>query len=172
MVSTLLNDHPSCNCRIHHVTTSMTTIDLYNKPRTERFQRFWSRWPHFLNSPLRRFQAENYVYIFQSVLPLLLFSSYPLPILTMHHTIAQMWRPLNVCLPVWNTQYGVCRSFRMGLSDLDISACSLVTIAKQLWSVDPSIAQWYYICGIVNSAGKLPIFGTILQTVLTFDLAV
>ena len=25
------------------------------------------------------------VYIFQSVLPLLLFSSYPLPILTMHH---------------------------------------------------------------------------------------
>ena len=25
------------NCRNHHVTASMTTIDLYNKPRTGRF---------------------------------------------------------------------------------------------------------------------------------------
>ena len=34
-----------------------------------------------------------------SILPLLLFSSYPLPIFTMHHTIEQMGRSLNVCLP-------------------------------------------------------------------------
>ena len=66
------------------------------------------------------------VYIFQSVLPLLLFSSYPLPILTMHHTIAQMLRSLNVCLPAWNTQYGVCRTFRTGWSDADNIARTLI----------------------------------------------
>ena len=69
------------------MTASMTTIDLIIKPRTECF-----------GAGDYTFQTRRSVdfklctvYIFQSVLPLLLFSSYPLPTLTMDHI------PLSKC---------------------------------------------------------------------------
>ena len=67
-----------CNCRIHHVTASMTTTDLIIYLEKD-----------VLESVTTIFKLVAFklctVYIFQSVLPLLLFGSYPLPILTMHH---------------------------------------------------------------------------------------
>ena len=47
------------DCRIHHVIDSMTTIDLI----INLGQAFWSRRPHFLNSPLRRCEAVHCLYI-------------------------------------------------------------------------------------------------------------
>ena len=47
------------NCRIHHVIASMTTIDLI----INLGQAFWSRRPHFINSPLRRCEAVHCLYI-------------------------------------------------------------------------------------------------------------
>ena len=63
------------------MTASMTNIDLIINLGQDVLESV----TNFLNSPLRRFRAAPCtVYIFQSVLPLLLFSLYPLPILTMH----------------------------------------------------------------------------------------
>ena len=69
-----------CNCRIHQVTASMTTIDLIINLGQD-----------VLKSVTALFKVVAFklctLYIFQSVLPLLLFSSYPLPILTMHRCV-------------------------------------------------------------------------------------
>ena len=81
------------------------------------------------------------IYI-QSVLPMLLFSSYPLPTLTMHHI------PLGKCGGLWMFVYPPYihnmrwrPRFCTGWSDPDNSARSLVTIAMQHRSVDPSIME-------------------------------
>ena len=70
------------NCRIHHMTASMTTIDLIIKPRTELFgagdYTFKLAAPSILTCALS-------IYFSSQFLPLLLFSSYPLPTLTMDH---------------------------------------------------------------------------------------
>ena len=69
------------------MTASMPTIDLIIKPRTEHFG---AGDYTFLTHRSVDFKLCT-VYIFQSVLPLLLFSSYPLPTLTMDHI------PLRKC---------------------------------------------------------------------------
>ena len=66
------------NCRIHQVTASMTTIDLIINLGQDVVESVTTLFK------LVAFKLST-VYIFQSVLPLLLFSSYPLSILTMHH---------------------------------------------------------------------------------------
>ena len=77
---------------------------------------------------------------FSQFLPLLLFSSYPLPTLTMDHI------PLSKCDGLWTFVYPPYihnmrwrPRFCTGWSDPDNSARSLVTIAIQHRSVDPSI---------------------------------
>ncbi len=56
-------------CRIHHVIASMTTIDLI----INLGQAFWSRRPHFFNSPL--WSCALSIYFSHFYLKLLLFSS-------------------------------------------------------------------------------------------------
>ena len=66
------------------MAASMTTIDLIINLGEDALE---------LVTTLFKLVASKLctVYIIQSVLPLLLFGSYPLPILTMHHyTIVQM----------------------------------------------------------------------------------
>ena len=59
----------------------MTTIDIIINLGQEVLQSVTT----LFRLAARRFQAVLCLYIVQSVLPLLLFSSYPLPTLTMHH---------------------------------------------------------------------------------------
>ena len=80
-----------CNCRIHHVTASMTTIDLIIKPRTELLEPVTTLFK--LAAPSISSCALS-IY-FSQFLPLLLFSSYPLPTLTMDHI------PLSKCGGLW-----------------------------------------------------------------------
>ena len=69
------------------MTSSMTTIDLIIKPRTELLEPVTTLFK--LAAPLISSCALS-IY-FSQFLPLLLFSSYPLPTLTMHHI------PLSKC---------------------------------------------------------------------------
>ena len=128
-------------CRIHHVTASMTTIDLIIKPRTGLFDSV---------TTLFKLVAFKLYTVFQSVLPLLLFSSYPLPTLTMHHI------PFSKCGGLWTFVYPPYMHnmrwrprFCTGWSDPDNSVRSLVTIAIQHRSVDPSIVVSAYLIMIV-----------------------
>ena len=75
------------NCRIHHVTASMTTIDLIIKPRTELLEPVTTLFK--LAAP--SISSCVLSIYFSQFLPLLLFSSYPLPTLTMDHI------PLSKC---------------------------------------------------------------------------
>ena len=70
------------NCRINHVTASMTTIDLIINLGQDVLESMTTLFK--LAAPSLSSCVGPTVYIFQSVLPLLLFISYPLPILTMH----------------------------------------------------------------------------------------
>ena len=69
------------------MTASVTTIDLI----TNLGQDVLESVATLFKLAVHRLQAVHCLYIFQSVLPLLLFSSYPLPTLRMHH------RPLGKC---------------------------------------------------------------------------
>ena len=78
------------------MTASMTTIDLIIKPRTELLEPVTTLFK--LAAPSISSCALS-IY-FSQFLPLLLFSSYPLPTLTMDHknySFEQMWRSLDVC---------------------------------------------------------------------------
>ena len=86
------------NCRIHHVTASMTTIDLIIKPRTELLEPVTTLFK--LAAPSISSCALS-IY-FSQFLPLLLFSSYPLPTLTMDHI------PLSKCGHLWTFVYPTC----------------------------------------------------------------
>ena len=86
------------NCRIHHVTASMTTIDLIIKPRTELLEPVTTLFK--LAAPSISSCALS-IY-FSQLLPLLLFSSYPLPTLTMDHI------PLSKCGGLWTFVYPPC----------------------------------------------------------------
>ena len=86
------------NCRIHHVTASMTTIDLIIKPRTELLEPVTTLFK--LAAPSISSCALS-IY-FSQFLPLLLFSSYPLPTLTMDHI------PLSKCGGLWTFVYPPC----------------------------------------------------------------
>ena len=86
------------NCRIHHVTASMTTIDLIIKPRTELLEPVTTLFK--LADPSISSCALS-IY-FSQFLPLLLFSSYPLPTLTMDHI------HLSKCGGLWTFVYPPC----------------------------------------------------------------
>ena len=119
------------------MTASMTTIDLIITPRTELLEPVTTLFK--LAAPWISGCALS-IY-FSQFLPLLLFSSYPLPTLTMDHI------PLSKCGGLWTFVYPPCMQNAMasevlyGLSDPDNSARSLVTIAIQHRSVDPSIMK-------------------------------
>ena len=83
----LIRSFETRNCRIHHVTASMTIIDLIIKPRTELLEPVTTLFK--LAAPSISSCALS-IY-FSQFLPLLLFSSYPLPTLTMDHI------PLSKC---------------------------------------------------------------------------
>ena len=88
----------SVNCRIHHVTASMTTIELIIKPRTELLEPVTT-----LFKPAAPSISSCVLCIyFSQFLPLLLFSSYPLPTLTMDHI------PLSKCGGLWTFVYPPC----------------------------------------------------------------
>ena len=70
------------------MTASMTTIDLIIKPRTERFEA--GDYTLFKLAAPSISSCALSIY-FSQFLPLLLFSSYPLPTLTMDHI------PLSKC---------------------------------------------------------------------------
>ena len=79
------------------MTASMTTIDLIIKPRTELLELVTTLFK--LAAPSISSSALS-VY-FSQFLPLLLFSSYPLPTLAMDHI--SLSKSLNVCLPTLHT---------------------------------------------------------------------
>ena len=80
------------------MTASMTTIDLIIKPRTELLEPVTTLFK--LAAPSISSCALS-IY-FSQFLPLLLFSSYPLPTLTMNHI------PLSKCGGLWTFVYPPC----------------------------------------------------------------
>ena len=93
------------------MTASMTTNDLIIKPRTELLEPVTTLFK--LAAPSISSCALS-IY-FSQFLPLLLFSSYPLPTLTMDHNYSfeqmTMWRSLDVCLPALHAKCDGVRGF-------------------------------------------------------------
>ena len=90
------------------MTASMTTIDLIIKPRTELLEPVTTLFK--LAAPsISSCALSTY---FSQFLPLLLFSSYPLPTLTIGpYSFEQMWRSLDVCLPALHAKCDGVRGF-------------------------------------------------------------
>ena len=79
------------------MTASMTTIDLIIKPRTELLEPVTT----LFKLAAKSISSCALSIYFSQFLPLLLFSSYPLPTLTMDHIL------LSKCGGLWNQESGI-----------------------------------------------------------------